>query len=164
MPAEAEAFHVAEAEAFHIAEVGGIVLTAVTMSISSAHLALQRSSMPPVQEIARMTLDENVALNMETLRLLGALSLEPVESGASTVLEGQAKEAIQTLAATGPEDFDRSYIAHEIAYRRRLLRFLDESLIPGSDHSVRELLLRVRSTLKTQLERADVLAASVGGR
>ncbi len=92
------------------------------------------------------------------------LTLEPVESTISTDLEGRTKRALETLATLGREDFECSYLEHEIVYHRRLLLLLDESLIPGAqDPQIRDLLLRVRSTAKAHLKRTQVLAAAAGG-
>lgn len=144
------------------AEAGGIVLTAVTTGVSSGHLGARRSATPAVKAFASAMIDDNITLDVQALRRLKELSVKPVEGLASRVLETQAKEGLSNLATLGDGDFDRGYLAHEIVSRRGFLRVLEEDLIPAAgDGEIKLLLLRVRSSVKTQLARAEVVAASV---
>jgi predicted outer membrane protein len=145
------------AQSISDAEAVGIVLTALTMGVSSGHLALRRSSSTAVQALAKKVIDDNIVLDMHALRLLKQLSLKPIGGPRQQQMERQAKESLTNLAATEQRDFDRGYLAYEIAYRREFLRVLDETLIPSAgDKGIRLLLLRVRSSVNTQLERAEV--------
>ncbi len=67
------------------------------------------------------------------------------------------------LAKKSGADFDRAYIANEVAYHTTVLGAVDSALIPGASNAeLKALLVSVRPAFVAHLEHAKRLSASLG--
>jgi putative membrane protein len=108
---------------------------------------------------------DHTAVNEAAVALVTRLGVTPAESSTSTGLKASAEQTRARLNALSGVEFDRAYIANEVAYHQAVLNAVDNALIPSAQNAeLKATLVSVRPAFVAHLQHAQQLQASLGGR
>lgn len=147
------------------ANIAAIVVTANTIDADMGRLALSKSSNAQVKQFAQQMITDHTAVNEAAVALVTRLGVTPAESSTSTGLKASAEQTRARLNALSGAEFDRAYIANEVAYHQAVLNAVDNALIPSAQNAeLKATLVSVRPAFVAHLQHAQQLQASLGGR
>ena len=145
------------------AEVAHVAVTANSIDIELAKVALSQSSNFEVQKFAGTMLNDHTAVNRQAGALAGRLGVTPEDNAVSRWLQHGATEARGAIEGLRGAAFDQAYIDREIVYHQAVLNALDEILIPTTSNAeLRKLLVDVRPAIAAHLEHARMVRTSLG--
>jgi putative membrane protein len=143
-------------------EVAHVAVTANSIDIAAGKVALSRSHDSEVRNFASMMVRDHSAVNEKAAALAKKLGVTPKDNAVSRSLEAGAKEASAKLDPLKGADFDRAYIAREIAYHQAVLDALDQTLIPTTESAeLKALLTQVRPAIEAHLAYAKKIGEQV---
>jgi putative membrane protein len=144
-------------------EIAHIAVTANTIDIEAAEQAKQKSQNAQVKSFANTMIKDHTGVNQQAGALAQSLNLTPADNATSQQLKSQADAAKAELSAKTGADFDRAYIAREIAYHQAVLDALDQTLIPNAQNAeLKGLLEKVRPAVASHLQMAQQLQGKLG--
>lgn len=153
----------APAPALTDANIAAIVVAANTIDIENAELALAKSTNEEIRKFAQTMVTDHHGVNKLAVDLVTKLGVTPVPNETSTGLTKSADETRAMLARKSGAEFDRAYIANEVAYHATVLGAVDSALIPGASNAeLKALLVSARPAFVAHLEYAKKVSASVG--
>jgi putative membrane protein len=153
----------ASAPALTDANIAAIVVAANTIDIKNAELALEKSKNEAIRTFAQTMVTDHSGVNKAAVDLVTKLKVTPVPNETSAGLTKSADDTRAALAKKSGADFDRAYIANEVAYHTTVLGAVDSALIPGASNAdLKALLVSVRPAFVAHLEHAKQLSASLG--
>lgn len=153
----------ADAQELTDAEVAHVAVTANAIDIDLAMVALERGSSESVKAFARTMVDDHTGVNAQATALAGRLGVTPQTNGVSESLREDADQVKANLQRLSGGEFDRAYIAREVAYHQAVVGAIDEVLIPTTENAELLALLRtVRPAIVAHLERAKQIQGSMG--
>jgi putative membrane protein len=139
-------------------EIAMVAATAHANEIATAELALARSQDPDVQEFAKMMIADHGAAKARSENILGKAGLTPAESDPSKQLAARGQDSLTRLEALEGAEFDRAYIADQVAAHMEVLGTLDGTLVPGATHAdLQALLTEARPMVAGHLAHARAL-------
>ncbi|HJU91095.1 MAG TPA: DUF4142 domain-containing protein [Gemmatimonadaceae bacterium] len=145
------------------ANIAAIVLAANTIDIKNAELALQKSQNPEIRKFAQQMVTDHNGVNNAAVELATKLKLTPVPNETSTGLTKGADDTRAALAKKSGAEFDRAYIANEVAYHKTALGAVDSALIPSASNAeLKALLVSVRPAFVAHTEHAEMVSKAVG--
>lgn len=145
------------------AEVAHVAVTANSIDIELARVALSQTSNAEVQKFAGTMLTDHTAVNRQAGALASRLGVTPEDNPVSRWLQHGAKEARDAIEGLRGAAFDQAYMDREIAYHQAVLNALDEILIPTTSNAeLRKLLVDVRPAFAAHLEHARIVRTSLG--
>jgi putative membrane protein len=145
------------------ANIAAIVVTANTIDVQNGELALAKSSNAQVREFAQHMITDHTAVNKAAIELVTRLGVTPMQNATGTGLKASADATRTRLAQMSGAEFDRAYIANEIAYHQTVLEALDGALIPNAQNpELKATLVSVRPAFVAHLEHAQRVQASLG--
>jgi len=143
-------------------EVAHVAVTADNIDIAAGKLALSRTHDSEVRNFASMMVRDHTGVNEKAAALAKKLGVTPKDNAVSQSLEAGAREAMAKLESLRGADFDRAYIAREIAYHQAVLDALDQTLIPTTENAeLKGLLTQVRPAFEAHLAYAKKIAEQV---
>jgi putative membrane protein len=146
------------------AAIAQIVVTANGIDVKQGEQALERASDARVKRFAETMIADHTAVNRSAVELVTRLGVTPRASDVSRSLEASAAETMETLSAKAGAEFDRAYIANEVAYHRAVLEALDNLLIPNASNAeLKQTLVGVRPAFEAHLRHAESIQAELGG-
>lgn len=117
-----------------------------------------------VKDFARTMMTDHAGVNKQAVALATKLGVTPMENDVSRKLKSDAEAAWADLKGKSGDEFDKAYIAHEVAYHQAVLDALDQTLIPSSQNAeLKGLLESVRPAFVAHLERAKQVQGTLGG-
>lgn len=122
-------------------QIAHIAYTAGQIDVAAAEQALQKSKNKEVRQFAETMKRDHSAVNDKALALVKKLGVTPEDNATSQSLAKGAKLKEAELAKLDGADFDRAYIANEIAYHRTVNGALKETLIPAAHNEELKSLL-----------------------
>lgn len=126
--------------------------------------ARPRAQSTAVREFAALMVRDHGASNNQARELAGRLGLTPVAHDKSRELSDDVTNEQRDLADDSGRDFDHGYIEHEVALHDRVLKALDDDLIPNADNAeLRQLLTQARAVVASHLEMARAIERNLGG-
>lgn len=144
------------------AEVAHVAVTANTIDIEFAQVALARGLNPEVKGFATTMITDHSAVNKQAADLASRLGVTPADNAVSQLLLEGAKETLAATAQLQGSAFDRAYITREVAYHQAVLDALDGLLIPTTSNAdLKSLLRAVRPAIAEHLAHAQQLSASL---
>lgn len=147
------------------AEIAQIVVTANAIDVKQGELAVSRAVDARVKRFAETMIADHEAVNESAGKLVARLGVTPKASDVSQSLDASAAEKVKELSSKRGADFDRAYIANEVAYHRAVLEALDNLLIPNAQNAeLKKTLVDVRPAFEAHLRHAEMLQAELGGR
>ncbi|WP_324750824.1 DUF4142 domain-containing protein [Sphingomonas sp. LY54] len=142
------------------AQIAHIAYSAGQIDVEAGKQALARAQDPAVRAFAETMVRDHVAVNDQALALVKKLGVTPE---ANPVSEGLAKEAAAQTARLGAlkgAEYDRAYVANEVAFHRTVNDALRTTLIPAADNAELKALLETGLTLfQAHQAHAEQLAA-----
>ena len=145
------------------AEIAAIVVAANAIDVAYGEIARERATDERVREFAETMIRDHTAVNRSAGELVGRLEVTPQPNDVSRSLEASAAETRTMLLNAPDAEFDRSYIANEVAYHRTVLDALDNLLVPNAtNEELKETLTGVRPAFEAHLRHAESLQQSLG--
>jgi len=142
------------------ANIAAIVVTANTIDIQYADLALAKSQDAEVREFATMVKRDHQSVNEAAAALVARLGVTPEMNGVAFDLRDDAETKRLTLRDLEGAVFDSAYAANEITYHTTVLAAIDNALIPSAlNAELKALLIAVRPALAAHLAHARELAS-----
>ncbi len=145
------------------ADIAAIVVAANTIDVQNGELALSKSSNPEVRRFAQQMVTDHNAVNQSAVALVTRLGVTPTESATSTGLRAGADQTRARLATLSGAEFDRAYMANEVAYHQAVLNAVDSALIPNARNAeLKSTLVGVRPAFVAHLQHAQQVQAALG--
>lgn len=148
------------APAISDANIAAIVVTANTIDIQYADLALAKSQDADVRQFATMVKRDHQSVNETAGALVARLGVTPEMNTVAFDLRDDAETKRLTLRDLEGFAFDSAYAANEVTYHTTVLGAIDGALIPSAQNAeLKALLVAVRPAVAAHLEHARELAA-----
>jgi putative membrane protein len=144
------------------AEIAMIVVVADTVDVNYGKLAVEKTKNQAVKEFAETMVRDHTAVNEKAVALAKKLGVTPAASETSKSLESNGKAELKKLKALTGSDFDKAYVANEVAYHEAVIDLLDKTLIPSAKNAELKALLKSgRPIFAAHLEHAKMLQSSL---
>src|SRR5688572_13441746 len=144
------------------AEIAHVAVTANTIDIEAGELAKEKSQNAEVKAFAQTMITDHTGVNDEATKLVTKLGVTPADNGTSQSLKSDADQVKANLSTKAGAEFDREYMAREVAYHQAVLDALDRTLIPGAQNAeLKALLEKVRPAVAAHHQMAQALQAKL---
>lgn len=115
-----------------------------------------------VKAFAKKMIDEHGAVNKQAADLAGKLNLTPEDNPTSQQMQTQADQVKSELSSKSGAEYDKAYIASEVAFHQQVLDALDNVLIPNAQNAeLKALLEKVRPVVDGHLKMAQQIQAKL---
>lgn len=105
---------------------------------------------------------DHAGVNKSATELAAKLAVTPEDNPTSQSLKTGGEKHVAALKQLSGAAFDKTYMAHEIAYHAQVLEALDKTLIPNARNAeLKALLVRVRPAFVAHLRAAEQIQASL---
>ena len=126
--------------------------------VEHGKLAAQRATNAQVKQFAERMVQDHGKANDELKTIAGARGITP-----PTTVERKHHREMEKLAKLKGADFDRAYVAQEVAYHQSVIDALDKTLVPNAKNAeLKALLVKVRPAFVAHLEHARSLQGKLG--
>jgi len=123
-------------------QIAHIAYTAGEIDIMAAKQALDKASNKEVKQFAQDMVRDHEAVNKQALDLVKKLKVTPEDNDTSRALSKQAADKLAELGKLKGADFDKAYIANEVAYHKTVDGALETQLIPSAGNAELKGLLQ----------------------
>jgi putative membrane protein len=123
-------------------QIAHIAYTAGQIDIDAAKQALEKSKSKQVRSFAEDMLRDHEAVNKQALDLVKKLKVTPEDNDTSRALSKAAKEKKAELAKLSGKEFDKAYLANEVAFHKTVNGALEKTLIPSANNAELKNLLQ----------------------
>lgn len=146
-------------------QIAAIVVAANTVDIEFGKLAQSKTRNEKVKQFAETMINDHAAVNKSAAELVTKLGVTPEESETSRGLTAGGEKTRARLGALSGEEFDREYIANEVAYHKLVIEAVDKTLIPNAKNAeLKAALVGVRPALVAHLQHAEQIQAELAGK
>lgn len=143
-------------------QVAAIVVAANAADADLGEFAATRAQNPAVKEFARTMVRDHRAVNAQAGALVAKLGVTPQENDLSSALKQGGIDTRAKLSASTGTEFDKAYIAHEVAYHKAVIEAVDKVLLPSASNAeLKGAITNVRPALIAHLAHAEHLQASI---
>jgi len=143
-------------------QIAHIAYTAGLIDIAASEQALKKATNPAVKSFAETMVRDHKAVNDQALALVKKLGVTPEENPTSTALSTQAQATLARLDALSGAEYDRAYVANEVAYHQTVNGALRDTLIPSASNAELKSLLQTGLKLFGEHQaHAEALAADL---
>ncbi len=122
-------------------QIAHIAYTAGVLDVKAAQQALSISKNDAVREFATNMVTDHTAVNDMALALVKKLGVTPEDNATSKDLTAQADAKVAELAKLSGAEFDKAYVANEIAYHKAVNSAVADVLIPSASNAELKSLL-----------------------
>jgi putative membrane protein len=144
------------------ADVAGIVVAANSIDADAGEVAASRATSAEVRAFAQTMVRDHRAVNQQAGQLVQKLGITPAENAVTRQLHAEAKAAADDLQKRSGSDFDRAYLAREVAFHQAVIAAIDNALLPSVQSTeLKGALEGVRPAIVAHLEHAQRLVATV---
>jgi putative membrane protein len=123
-------------------QIAHIAYTAGVIDVAAAKQALAKTSNKDVKEFAENMVRDHEAENKQALDLVKKLKVTPEDNDTSKSLSKNAAAKLDELAKLKGADFDKAYVANEVAYHKAVDSALETLLIPSASNAELKSLLQ----------------------
>jgi putative membrane protein len=123
-------------------QIAHIAYTAGVIDVVAAKQALAKTSNKDVKEFAENMVRDHEAVNKQALDLVKKLKVTPEDNDTSKSLSKNAAAKLDELAKLKGADFDKAYVANEVAYHKAVDGALETLLIPSASNAELKGLLQ----------------------
>jgi putative membrane protein len=123
-------------------QIAHIAYTAGVIDITAAKQAISKTANKDVKAFAEDMVRDHEAVNKQALDLVKKLKVTPEDNDTSKALSKQAAEKLAELAKLKGAEFDKAYIANEVAYHKAVNTALETQLIPSASNPELKSLLQ----------------------
>ena len=143
-------------------EIAHIAYTAGVIDVTAGKQAITKASSKEVKTFAEDMVRDHEAVNKQALDLVKKLKVTPEDNATSKALSKQAAEKLAELGKLKGADYDKAYIANEIAYHKTVNGALETQLIPqASNPELKSLLQTGLKIFQGHEQHAEHVAAAV---
>jgi putative membrane protein len=123
-------------------QIAHIAYTAGVIDIAAAKQAITKASNKDVKAFAQDMVRDHEAVNKQALDLVKKLKVTPEDNDTSKTLSKQAADKLAELAKLKGADYDKAYVANEVAYHKAVNGALETLLIPSASNAELKSLLQ----------------------
>ena len=123
-------------------QIAHIAYTAGAIDIAAAKQALAKTSNKDVKAFAEDMVRDHEAVNKQALDLVKRLKVTPEDNDTSKSLSKNAAAKLDELAKLKGANFDKAYVANEVAYHKAVDGALETVLIPSASNAELKSLLQ----------------------
>ena len=123
-------------------QIAHIAYTAGVIDVAAARQAIAKSSSKNVKAFAEDMVRDHEAVNKLALDLVTKLKVTPEDNDTSKTLSKQAADKLAELARLKGADYDKAYVANEVAYHKAVNGALETLLIPSASNAELKSLLQ----------------------
>ncbi len=123
-------------------QIAHIAYTAGQLDIEAAKQALGKSKSKEVRSFAEDMVRDHTAVNKQALDLVKKLKVTPEDNDTSRALSKAAADKSAQLAKLKGAEFDKAYVANEVAYHKTVNGALETTLIPSASNAELKSLLQ----------------------
>ena len=123
-------------------QIEHIAYTAGVIDIAAAKQAIGKAGNKDVKSFAQDMVRDHEAVNKQALDLVKKLKVTPEDNDTSKTLSKQASEKLTELAKLKGADYDKAYVANEVAYHKAVNGALETQLIPSASNAELKSLLQ----------------------
>ena len=123
-------------------QIAHIAYTAGVIDVAAAKQALAKTSNKDVKEFAENMVRDHEAVNKQALDLVKKLKVTPEDNDNSKSLSKNAAAKLDELAKLKGADFDKAYVANEVADHKAVDSALETLLIPSASNAELKSLLQ----------------------
>jgi putative membrane protein len=143
-------------------DVAAIVVAANAIDAEAGDVAMAKGESEAVRNFGQAMAETHRAVNTQAGELVEKLGITPTENAVSEQLRSDAAAVARELANKSGKDFDRAYIAREVAFHKAVLSAIDEVLIPNTKSpELKEAVTGVRPAFVGHLQHAEHLAKTL---
>ncbi len=144
-------------------EILQILETANMGEMDQAKQAKKISASKPVKDYAAMMILEHKQLQKDLKSWSSKTKIKVAASKLNDDLKNTAKASIEKLKRVSGKEFDREFVADQVAMHQRLLDQVDTILIPSAqDQELKDLLAKIRTSFAMHMEKATNLQTTIG--
>ncbi len=144
------------------AQIAHIAVTANQIDVDAGNAALAKSQNPEIKKFAQLMVTDHSSVIKQAGELAGKLKLTPEDNDTSKALKKSAGESAAKLQNLSGAEFDRAYVAQEIAFHKAVVDALDKALIPNARNAeLKKLLQAVRPVVAMHLTHAEGIQKSL---
>ena len=123
-------------------QIAHIAYTAGVIDIAAAKQAETKASSKEVKAFAQDMVRDHEAVNKQALDLVKKLKVTPEDNDTSRTLSKQAADKLAELGKLKGADYDKAYVANEVAYHKAVNGALETLLIPSASNAELKSLLQ----------------------
>jgi putative membrane protein len=123
-------------------QIAHIAYTAGVIDIKAAKQAEEKAGNKEVKQFAQDMVRDHEAVNKQALALVKKLNVTPEDNDTSRALSKQAGDKLAELGKLKGADFDKAYVANEVAYHKTVTNALEAQLIPSATNPELKSLLQ----------------------
>jgi putative membrane protein len=123
-------------------QIAHIAYTAGVIDIAAAKQAIEKAGNKDVKAFAQDMVRDHEAVNKQALDLVKKLKVTPEDNDTSKALSKQAADKLAELAKLKGADYDKAYVANEVAYHKAVNGALETQLIPSASNAELKNLLQ----------------------
>jgi putative membrane protein len=143
-------------------QIAHIAYTAGELDIAAAKQALSKSKNKDVRAFAEGMVSDHTAVNKQALDLVKKLKVTPEDNDTSRALSKAAADKRAELSKLSGDEFDKAYIANEVAYHKTVNGALESTLIPSaSNPELKSLLETGLKLFEGHQQHAEQVAAGL---
>ncbi len=143
-------------------QIAHIAYTAGVIDINAAKQADSKASSKEIKAFAKDMARDHEAVNKLALDLVKKLNVTPEDNDTSKALSKQATDKLAELSKLKGADYDKAYIANEVAYHKAVNGALETQLIPSANNAeLKGLLQTGLKIFQGHQQHAEHVAASL---
>src|SRR5712691_471055 len=123
-------------------QIAHIAYTAGVIDINAAKQAMSKASNKEVKAFAQDMVRDHEAVNKQALDLVKKLKVTPEDNDTSRTLSKNAADKLAELGRLKGAEFDKAYVANEVAYHKAVDSALETQLIPSANNAELKSLLQ----------------------
>ncbi|SDI53905.1 MULTISPECIES: DUF4142 domain-containing protein [Bradyrhizobium] len=143
-------------------QIAHIAYTAGVIDITAAKQAISKAGSKDVKAFAEDMVRDHEAVNKQALDLVKKLKVTPEDNDTSKTLSKQAADKLAELGKLKGADYDKAYVANEVAYHKAVNGALETLLIPSAgDAELKSLLQTGLKIFQGHQQHAEHVAATL---
>ena len=123
-------------------QIAHVAYTAGVIDINAAKQAEKKASSKEVKAFANDMVRDHGAVNKQALDLVKKLKVTPEDNDTSKTLSKNAADKLAELSKLKGAEYDKAYVANEIAFHKAIDSALESTLIPGASNAELKALLQ----------------------
>jgi putative membrane protein len=123
-------------------QIAHIAYTAGVIDVAAAKQALAKTGNKDVKGFAEDMVRDHEAVNKQALDLVKKLKVTPEDNDTSRSLSKNAADKLAELGKLKGAEFDKAYVANEVAYHKAVDSALETQLIPSANNTELKSLLQ----------------------
>ena len=123
-------------------QIAHIAYTAGVIDVAAAKQALAKTTNKEIKSFADDMVRDHEAVNKQALDLVKKLTVPPEDNDTSRTLSKNAADKLAELGKLKGAEFDKAYVANEVAYHKAVDSALETTLIPNATNTELKSLLQ----------------------